>query len=66
MKLIPEWRKCLKFYSTWVLIATGSINATWYSLPSEWTATLPQDIIQPITSGLMVLGFFARLIKQDD
>lgn len=65
MKLIPEWKKCLKMFSVQAMVVAGAVQAAWVAVPPEWGASINSDWLRWGTVALMVLGVAGRLIDQN-
>lgn len=66
MKLIPDWRKSWKFYSTWVAGAIAFFPEAWARMPQDLKNMVP-DGVEPILPFLALAAFLiARNIKQGD
>lgn len=64
MKLIPEWKRCLRMFSVQAMILAGAMQGAWASLPDEMKATVSDDWLRYGTIALMVLGVIGRLVAQ--
>lgn len=65
MKLIPEWKKCLKMFSVQAMVVAGAVQAAWAAVPVEWMASIDQAWLRWGTVTLMALGVAGRLIDQN-
>ena len=64
MKLIPNWKSCLKWFSVQAMVLAGAIQTTWMNLPDDMKMTVPETWVSITTVVLMVLGVVGRVIKQ--
>lgn len=64
MKLIPQWKRCLRMFSVQAMILAGAVQGAWASLPDEMKATVSDDWLRYGTIALMVLGVIGRLVVQ--
>lgn len=64
MKLIPQWKRCLRMFSVQAMILAGAVQGAWASLPDEMKATVSDDWLRYGTIALMVLGVIGRLVAQ--
>lgn len=64
MKLIPEWKGCLRMFSVQAMGIAGAIQAAWVFLPPEMMASIPSSWVRVITIALLVLGVVGRLVEQ--
>lgn len=64
MKLVPEWKRCLRMFSVQAMILAGAVQGAWASLPDEMKATVSDDWLHYGTIALMVLGVIGRLVAQ--
>lgn len=75
MKLIPEWRKALKFWSvrlsalgailmSIVLAWPDSLLYLWSMMPAEVYAYLPERVSQVLALFIFVMTAISRIVKQ--
>jgi len=64
VKLVPEWKRCLRMFSVQAMILAGAVQGAWASLPDEMKATVSDDWLRYGTIALMVLGVIGRLVAQ--
>ena len=64
MRLIPEWRRAWRYYSTQALIALAALPMVWAELPPEVKDVTPEQWRPWIVSGLAIGGLAGRLIAQ--
>lgn len=64
MKIIPEWRRCLRMFSFQAMSVATAIQLTWIGLPEDMKATVPQPWVFGATVVVLVLGMFGRLVDQ--
>ena len=64
MKLIDNWRDAWRFSSVWAMTAATAIQGAWIALPLDLRTTLPPWLPQTIAIALLLLGIFARIVKQ--
>lgn len=64
MKLVPEWKRCLRMFSVQAMILAGAVQGAWASLPDEMKATVSDDWLRYGTIALMILGVIGRLVAQ--
>lgn len=65
MKLIPQWKRCLRMFSVQAMVLAGAIQGAWVALPAEMKAAVSDDWMRYITITLMVAGVVGRLVVQD-
>lgn len=72
MKLVDNWKKAWKWFSMHCMAAAAAIQAlyeaiqkAWISIPDDMKVTLSHTLVSGITIGLLVLGIFGRIVKQD-
>lgn len=66
MKLVSDWKKAPKWFSTQAMALALIVQTTWATIPPEMQASLPNDWVALGTSLLMVLGVFGRLLEQSE
>lgn len=64
-KLVPEWKRSLRWYSQQVNVALISIGPVWMLLPEEWRAAIPPMWLACAAATLGVLGFIGRIVAQE-
>lgn len=64
MQLIPQWRKCWRRHSTWLLAAASGLSAAVSFMPSV-QAYVDPETYKTIMLGLSVATFIVLQIKQD-
>ena len=64
MKLIDNWRSCLKWFSVQFPAINLAFLGTWSALPSKFQDALPMSWVIGIAAVLIVLGVIGRLIDQ--
>lgn len=64
MKLVTDWRKCWKWFSIQAMIAAGSIQAAWVSLPSDLRDSVPDYLVTWGTITILALGVIGRVVSQ--
>lgn len=76
LRLIPQWRSFWRFWSvrftaigtaltTWLVNSPDAMLGAWNSLPLELRGYLPQQFTLYIAIGILVIGMFSRVIKQE-
>lgn len=65
MRLIPEWRRCLRMFSQQAFLAAGALQATWLTLAPEQKASIPDAWVTATTLVILLLGFVGRLVVQE-
>jgi hypothetical protein len=64
MKLVPDWKKALTWFSVQVPALNVAFLATWSALPEKFQDSLPMPWVIGIAVALIVLGVLGRLVKQ--
>lgn len=64
MRLIPQWKRCLRMFSVQAMVLAGAIQGAWVALPADMKATISDDWLRYITITLMVCGVIGRLVAQ--
>lgn len=65
MRFIDEARHWWKMASVWAMSAAGALQGAWMYVPDDLKAMIDHRIVAGVTIGLLVLGIFGRLVKQD-
>lgn len=64
MKLIRNWRRCYTLYSVQLGLLIAFFGLAQLELLPMWEALLSPKVYAAINSGLALILFIARLIKQ--
>ena len=64
MKLVPDWRRVWRYYSTQALIAIAAAPMIWAELPQDVRDLLPPEWRPWLLSAMAVSGVVGRLIAQ--
>ncbi len=64
MKLIDNWKKALKLYSVQFMSIAITVQGVWVTLPDDWRASIPSEVVSGITIGCLVFGVIGRLVQQ--
>lgn len=64
MKLIPQWKRCLRMFSVQAMVLAGAIQGAWVAIPDDLKASISDDWMRYITIALMVAGVIGRLVAQ--
>lgn len=64
MKLIPQWKRCLRMFSVQAMVLAGAVQGAWAAVPDEMKAIISDDWLRYGTIALMVLGVIGRLVVQ--
>jgi hypothetical protein len=64
MRLVPDARKALTWFSVQAMALAIAIEGAWMALPADIKAEVPETWVDAVTVGLLVLGIIGRLVKQ--
>ena len=64
LKLVDDAKNAWSWVSMWCMTIAGAVQGAWMFLPDEMKASVPANIVQWVTGGLLVLGVAGRLVKQ--
>lgn len=64
MKLVPDWRRVWRYYSTQALIAIAALPMIWAEMPPETRALIPEEWRPWIVTAVALSGIAGRLIAQ--
>lgn len=64
IKLIPNWKQSLRWFSVQVPALNGAIIATWTQLPQKFQDAYPVSWLLATVIFLLVLGVYGRLVDQ--
>lgn len=66
MKLIGNWKKSWKWYSTQAHVAQVAIVSTWVALPEGMRAAIPPAVVGIAVGVAGAAGVIGRLIDQSE
>ena len=64
MKLVSDYRRVWRYYSTQAMAIAATVQLTWAQLPDDMRASVPPHIVSYATGALLVLGVIGRLVDQ--
>ena len=64
MKLVSDWRRVWRYYSTQALLLLAAAPMIWAELPPDVRDLLPQEWRPWLLSAMAVSGVVGRLIAQ--
>lgn len=64
MRLVKDWRKAWRWYSTQALVAVAAIPQVWATLPPELRLAIPEDWMRWVVTAVAIGGLIGRLIDQ--
>jgi hypothetical protein len=64
-KLLPNWKKGWKWYSTQAHVAQVAIVGTWEALPEGMHAAIPATVVIVAVGVAGVAGLIGRMIDQE-
>jgi hypothetical protein len=64
MKLISNWKKAYRMLSVQAMALATSIQVTWLSIPEDMKSSIPADVVQYATLGLLAFGIVGRMVDQ--
>lgn len=65
MKLVPDWKKALKWWSTQIHSINAAFLLTWAAIPDKFQDALPVSVLIGIAAVLLVAGVVARMLDQE-
>lgn len=65
LKLVDDWKDCLRWFSVNMMLIAATIQGVWASLSDDMRASVPQGTVSGITIFVLVMGVAGRLIKQE-
>lgn len=65
VKLVDDWKDCLRWFSVNMMVIAATIQGVWASLSEDMRASIPTEIVSGLTIFTLVLGVAGRLIKQE-
>ena len=66
MKLVSDWRRVWRYYSTQALVALAAMPLVWSSIPAEVQMMVPDAWRPWLLSAMALAGIAGRIVKQDD
>lgn len=64
IRLIKNWKHCLRMYSQIAFVAAGALQSAWAVLDAKQKAAIPDEWVTYITIIILVLGFIGRIVYQ--
>ena len=64
LKLVDDAKGAWRWFSVQAMVLAGAVQGAWMFLPDEMKASIPTNIVQWATGGLLVVGIAGRLVKQ--
>jgi hypothetical protein len=64
MKLITNWRKAYRMLSVQAMTLATTIQGVWMLVDADMRATIPTNVVQWLTIGLLIFGIVGRLVDQ--
>lgn len=66
MKIIEDWKRATRGYSTIALSLLAAVTALWGQLPPEVVDVIPEAYRGYVLASVAVAGLVGRFIKQGD
>jgi hypothetical protein len=66
MRLVRNWRRFWRWYSTWATGLGAAAGAAWLVVPQEMRSQVPDQWLGAFGAALFVLVLVARLIDQGE
>jgi hypothetical protein len=64
LQIVDNWKSCWRWFSTQAMTLAAAIQGAWMFIPEDMKATMPPNLVQAVTVGLLALGIAGRLVKQ--
>ena len=64
MKLVPDWRRVWRYYSTQALIAIAALPMIWMEIPPDIRDLIPEAWRPWAVTAVALSGILGRLIAQ--
>lgn len=64
IKLVKNWRECLKWFSVQVPAINSALILTWTQIPTKFQDAYPVKWLLATVLFLLVLGVYGRLVDQ--
>lgn len=65
MKLVPEARRCWRWFSVQSMTLAGSLQGAWLAMPGDLKDKVPGGLVHWVTIALLVAGVVGRLVDQN-
>jgi hypothetical protein len=66
MRLVADWKRAHRWFSTRAMAASAAVQLAWVGLPESLRSHIPQWLVSLLAIGLLVAGAFGRIVKQED
>jgi hypothetical protein len=64
MKFVEDVKQAWKWFSVQAMVLAGAIQGAWIFVPDDMKASIPANLMQGVTVGLLVLGVVGRITDQ--
>lgn len=64
MRLVPDWKQSIKWFSVQFPLVNTAFLGTWAMLPQKFQDALPVPVVIGIAIALIVIGVAGRLVDQ--
>lgn len=65
MTLVENAKESWKWFSMQAMTLAGAVQGAWLIVPPDMKDTIPSNLVQYLTIGLVFAGIIGRLVKQD-
>lgn len=64
MRLVDNARNAWRWFSVQAMVLAVAIEGAWMAIPPDLKSRVPETWVDAVTMGLIVLGIFGRMVKQ--
>lgn len=64
--LVDDWKQAWCWISVKCMVLGAAIQGAWLFIPEDMKASIPPNVVQIVTLGLLAVGVIGRVTKQPD
>lgn len=64
--LVDDWKQAWCWISVKCMVLGAAIQGAWLFIPDDMKATIPPNVVQIATLGLLAIGVVGRITKQPE
>jgi len=64
--LVDDWKQAWCWISVKCMVLGAAIQGAWLFIPEDMKASIPPNVVQIVTLGLLAVGVIGRVTKQPE
>ena len=64
MKLVTNARQSWRWFSVQAMTVAVALQGAWMAIPDDLKSRVPDDLVNALTMGILVLGVIGRFVPQ--